>query len=379
MDTDNFLPKLTQNFLEILEDDEYYDITIEIVKILIVANELGLQEVSNYLQSILIQNKENWSDENLNLIYQTSLESDTYLELQNVCTELISKDPAKFFVSPSIPKKALVSLIQNDNLKMSATKVWDYVLKWGLAQNPGLSLDPSSYSQDDFNSLKVSLQECIPLIKFLELTSKEFLENVYPYKSIIPEELFDKSVKYLMDESNRIVNFESSILTFNHAELISKWIDKLEITNEITATYDFKLLARLRGALSGQLFHGVCGDKFPTVSIIKVKGSDEILGGYNPITWVSGIIFFYGATKDSFIFSFKDKNDINNHILSRVKNEQRSIYNHFNCGPGFGYSDLIISPVYGNRCIMSDYDKPIRETNDSFEVEICELFLLTKK
>ncbi|CAG8470562.1 3701_t:CDS:2 [Funneliformis mosseae] len=138
-----------------------------------------------------------------------------------------------------------------------------------------------------------------------------------------------------MDESNRIVNFEST---------------------------------RLRGALSGQLFHGVCGDKFPTVSIIKVKGSDKILGGYNPITWVSGIIFFYGATKDSFIISFKDKNDINNHILSRVKNEQRSIYNHFNCGPGFGYSDLMISPVYGNKCsIMSDYDKPIRETNDSFE------------
>jgi hypothetical protein len=30
MDDDKFLPKLSQNLLEILEDDEYYDITIEV-------------------------------------------------------------------------------------------------------------------------------------------------------------------------------------------------------------------------------------------------------------------------------------------------------------------------------------------------------------
>jgi hypothetical protein len=30
MDSNKFLPKLSQNLLEILEDDEYYDITIEV-------------------------------------------------------------------------------------------------------------------------------------------------------------------------------------------------------------------------------------------------------------------------------------------------------------------------------------------------------------
>ena len=32
MADNNFLPKLSQNLLEILEDDEYYDITIEVGK-----------------------------------------------------------------------------------------------------------------------------------------------------------------------------------------------------------------------------------------------------------------------------------------------------------------------------------------------------------
>ncbi|CAG8608869.1 2379_t:CDS:2 [Funneliformis caledonium] len=120
---------------------------------------------------------------------------------------------------------------------------------------------------------------------------------------------------------------DSCIITYKHEELITKWIEKLEITDQISASYEFKLLARER---------------------------------------------------DSFIFSFKDKNDVNNHILSRVKNEQRATYNCSSCGPAFGYSDLIISPFYGNKCIMSDYEKPIRETGDKFRVEICEIFLIAK-
>ncbi|CAB4420559.1 unnamed protein product [Rhizophagus irregularis] len=87
MDDNTFLPKLSQNLLEILEDNEYYDTTIEvefyqpiiilryiyggrlslkeydisdIIKILVAANELNLQELITHLQSFLIINKENW-------------------------------------------------------------------------------------------------------------------------------------------------------------------------------------------------------------------------------------------------------------------------------------------------------------------------------
>src|SRR5271154_3328962 len=103
-----------------------------------------------------------------------------------------SKEPEKIFKSLdfiSIPEKSLVSLIQSDNIQMSEVQLWEYVLKWGLAQNPELSSDPSSYSKDDFNALKNTLQQCIPFIRFKNFTSKEFFNKVYPYKKIIPKEV----------------------------------------------------------------------------------------------------------------------------------------------------------------------------------------------
>src|SRR5215470_14336014 len=94
---------------------------------------------------------------NFNLIYQTSFENDSFLELQKYCTDLMSKDPDKIFNSQnfsSISEKILVSLIQNENLQMSEIQVWEHVLEWGHAQNPELSSDPTSLSKNDFNIIK---------------------------------------------------------------------------------------------------------------------------------------------------------------------------------------------------------------------------------
>ncbi|RIA79027.1 BTB/POZ protein [Glomus cerebriforme] len=279
MDDNKLLPKLSQNLLEILDDDEYYDITIEvgndpyvkifrahmvilnyrspylrrilstnrkkndgilthiklpnilpkifqimlryiygaklslieydtldIIKILVAANELGLQDLIIHLQSFLIENKKNWIKQNFNLIYQTSFENDSLLSLQNFCTEFISNEPEKFFKSIDfilISEKSLISLIQHNNFQMSDIQVWEHVLKWGIAQNPELSSDPSNYSKDDFNILKNTLQRCIPFIKFFNLTFKEFLNSVYPYKKILHRDLRDNLFKYFLDYDNK--------------------------------------------------------------------------------------------------------------------------------------------------------------------------------
>ncbi|GES83729.1 carbohydrate-binding module family 13 protein [Rhizophagus clarus] len=339
---DKLLLQLSQNLLEILDDDEYYDVTIEvahiklsnilpetfqiilryiyggkislvehdtldIIKILIAASELSLQELVSYLQSFLIENKMNWMKQNFNLVYQTSFKNNSFLELQKFCTELISKQPEKIFNSPdftSISEKVLISLIQLDNLQMNDVQIWDHVLKWGIAQNPELSSDPSSYSNDDFIALKNTLQQFIPFIKFTEFTSKEFLNKVYPYKKIIPEELHENLIKCFLDndykpskkseqtlkETKKISsrNIDSKIITIQHAELISKWIDRLEITDVLKNLYEFKLIFRgSRAGLTPKKFHEICDNKSHTISIIKVKDSNEILGGYNPIIWES--------------------------------------------------------------------------------------------
>ncbi|GBC27222.2 BTB/POZ protein [Rhizophagus irregularis DAOM 181602=DAOM 197198] len=223
MGDNKLLPRLSENLLEMLDDDEYYDITIEvdknngalahiklpnilpeifqiilkyiyggrislkkydvsdIIKVLVAANELHLRELIPYLESFLIENKKNWLEQNFDL------------------------EPNKIFGSPnfsSIPKRLLITLIQNDNLQMSEIQVWDHVIEWGLAQNPELSSDPADFSKEEFNVLKNTLQHFIPLIRFHDLTSKEFSKKVIPYKKILPKELRSDLLKYFLDNND---------------------------------------------------------------------------------------------------------------------------------------------------------------------------------
>ncbi|EXX63401.1 hypothetical protein RirG_152700 [Rhizophagus irregularis DAOM 197198w] len=332
-----------------------------------------------------------------------AFENDSFLDLQKFCTELIAKHPEKIFSSSnftSIPEKALISLIQHDNHQMGEVQVWEHVLKWGIAKNPGLSSDPSSYSNDDFNVLKNDLQHFIPLIKFTEFTSREFLNEVYPYKKIIPDEMCENLVKYFLDHDYvprkksepQIIKelntkgIDSNIITIQHAELISKWIDGLEITDESKSLYEFKLIFRgSRDGFTARQFHKICDNLSRTVTIIKVKDTNEILGGYNPIEWKNSnnSINCHGTTKDSFIFSFINKENIENHIISRVKNEKYAICNWFNYGPSFGNEDLTLYEGFQSevsfknkksRCCKSSYDKQIRKTEEEFSVDEYEVF-----
>ena len=95
----------------------------------------------------------------------------------------------------------MVALIQNDNLQVNEVQIWEYVLKWGLAQNPGLPFDPEKFSKDDFNSLKKTIQQFIPFIRFYNLSSKEFMEKILPYRKMLPKELYEDLLKTFLSLS----------------------------------------------------------------------------------------------------------------------------------------------------------------------------------
>src|SRR5581483_303637 len=158
------------------------------------------------------------------------------------------------------------------------------------------------------------------------LTSREFTDKVLPYEEILPRELYkdllktfllldadskpsDKSnprtphIPHSTEENTNLKNIDSKIITYQHAELISKWIYRLEVTDQVQSSYEFKLLFRgSRDGFTTGKFHKFCDGKSRTVTVVKVKGSNEILGGYNPLAWDSS--GDYSTTKDSFIFSF---------------------------------------------------------------------------
>ncbi|GES83702.1 carbohydrate-binding module family 13 protein [Rhizophagus clarus] len=387
----NFLPEVFHIILKYIYGGklsfEEYDI-LDFIKILTTANELGLQELIPFIETFLTESKKDSIEQNFDLIYQISFENNSFLELQKYCNDIISRQPSKIFNSrlSSIPEKLLVTIIQNDKLKMNEVQVWEHVIKWGLAQNPELSSDPRNYSKEDFNVLKNTLQQCIPFIRFHNLTSKEFSDNIIPYKKILPKELYknllndflgsnyiptEKSKPRVIEEIDETSSkkIDSMYITFQHAELISKWIDRLEITDKIKNHYEFKLLYRNEPGVS-ESFHKFCDNQPGTVTIIKLKDSNEILGGYNPIEWKR--YCGYRATKDSFIFSFKNSDSTENHILSRVKDETKAIYNG-NFSPSFGFKDLRISncPTLSIQCEQSSYEKSIMSATpiiEAFEV-----------
>ncbi|GBC06988.1 hypothetical protein RclHR1_07190004 [Rhizophagus clarus] len=365
-----------------------YDAPV-IIKTLVAPSKLCLKELTPYLESFLIENEGNWMEQNFDSIHQTSFEDDSFLHLQKYCTNLISKEPKKVFNSPkfsSISEKLLISLVKNENTQMSVTQIWEHVVKWGLAQNPELPTNTKEITKDQFKILKNTLQQIIPLIRFHQFTSEEFWKKVKPYKKVFPKDLYEELLGSFMEgrsnttktsepsivkEINEI-NIDSKIITIQQAKLISKWIDK---SDKSTTLYQFKLLYRgshevLVGFDAFKDFHEKCDNKSRTVTVIKAKDSNEIFGGYNPIEWKSEGC---GITKDSFIFSFK--NDDN--ILSRVVDEKFAIYNSYYVGPSFGNSDLYLYNSIGGLGFSykkTSYEKQIRETDELCFVEELEVF-----
>jgi len=133
------------------------------------ADQLHLQELVNYLQKYLIENKVEWMEQHFGLVYQTSFQSDYLLELQEFCIDCMTKSSQKMFKEldfTSLTEKSLISLIKRDDLQMKEIEVWEHVLKWGLAQNPTLLPDPTIWSDNDFKTMENTLQHCLLLIKF---------------------------------------------------------------------------------------------------------------------------------------------------------------------------------------------------------------------
>src|SRR5207248_1582420 len=138
------------------------------------------------------------------------------------------------------------------------------------------------------------------------------IKRIFEKGSTLSEDLKSQFYKdlmnyYLDDDNAEIIStiqpargssFDSKLITNKIAAYIASWIDKMEIEHPIyiftpyshlNDPYEFKLLL-LRGCCDGfdsKTFHELCDNKPGTVSIIKVKGTSEILGGYNPLEWQS--------------------------------------------------------------------------------------------
>ncbi|RHZ48303.1 hypothetical protein Glove_553g34 [Diversispora epigaea] len=416
---------------------------------------------------------------NLKNCFQTDFKA-----LQNFCDDIIAKHPNLIFESNdfnTLPEAALVSIIQRDDLQLEESKIWDYVIQWGTAQSKTLTSNFNDWIEKDFQILRNTLQQCLPHIRYFQISNENIIEKLVPFQQIFDKKLWVDILKYSMTPDkpitstilpprkivtnqlpNRGYTFQitSLIITNEHAAEIASWIDKKEVTYDVNNNpYEFNLILRgsrdgfgrdvfwnlykpitstilpprkivtnqlpnrgytfqitsliitnehaaeiaswidkkevtydvnnnpyefnliLRGSRDGfgrDVFWNLCNQKTNVVVVVKVKDTDEILGGYNPIGWNSDLNG-YCETNDSFIFSLKNRN-IENHILSRVKLASSAIYNYSDYyGPNFGGTDF---RLYGNTFNIygiDSFEKLIRKTTGDFSINDYEVFHIKKR
>ncbi|GET02107.1 hypothetical protein GLOIN_2v1868410 [Rhizophagus clarus] len=354
-----FFSKLSQNYIELLKDDEYYDVTIEVVHI-------KLPNISPEIFQIILEYIYGGI---LSLNGQDTL---NFLKILAAADKLCLQELVNYL------QKYLIENNSEDDLQMKEIEIWEHVLKWGLAQNPTLIPDPATWTDDDFKKMKVTLQNCLPLVRFFCLSSKEFSYKVRPYQKLLKNQFYEDLLNFYLDpdsvstyntlrprniisRSSPLENtdqiIDSRIVDANIASTILSWTNK--VTNNKFAhidEYKFELL--LRGSRDGftpKKFHELCDGKHNTVTFIKIKKTKEIIGGYNPLKWESSSSF--GETEESFIFSFKNKN-INDAIISK-ENE---------CA---NYDNIWCEGTY--------YENKIRETTDEFSIDDYEVFQIKKR
>ena len=89
----------------------------------------------------MIDNQTKWIQENyvevLNAVYRLV----NCKQLKDYCLDSICEDPKSLFNSPNflkLGKSILLELIKRDYLRMDEIKLWNYLIKWGIAQTTEL-------------------------------------------------------------------------------------------------------------------------------------------------------------------------------------------------------------------------------------------------
>ncbi|CAG8619841.1 712_t:CDS:2, partial [Paraglomus occultum] len=378
--------------------------------VLLAADELILPEVQDHAEEHLIANESLWLRTNFSYVHKAAFRHQGFRKLQEYYLNMICKKPSMLFESEdfcSTDSDILVMLSMRDDLDMEEIELWDYLVKWGMAQCSSLAPDPADWSEEDFTTFESTMHGCIEHVRFFNIRSQDFYLKVMPLKKIVPIDLYKDLERYhykvttrprSLTKSPRQKTIRSNIVEQKYIKEITSWIngrDPGQTSEEPpTVQYDFRLLVRgSRDGFSSTTFHDRCDDQGATLLIVKVQGSGQVIGGYNPVSWGSDNTWSY--TKDSFIFSFIF-GETGSSVLSRVrvKQAEHAVYNSDIFGPCFGRGDLCMgknfSEISGSYAKTNDYERKIlwsipgivnnnTDSNTRFSVEDYEVFQVVKK
>ncbi|RHZ84127.1 hypothetical protein Glove_85g114 [Diversispora epigaea] len=362
----------------------------DILGLLVASDELILEELFKHVRNYLIKKETAWLNQNLVKVLHIVSKLANCKQLQDYCYESIFTDPESFFISEDfsiLDKDIFLGLIEHEDLRIEEIDLWDHLIKWGVSQTLTIKQnDVKKFTNVNFKDLEKTLNPFISHIRFYEISSKDFLNKVLPYKKILPSPLYDDLISFLIAKtepqhkrlpSRLSINLpESKIIRRRHATIIFDWIYYMN-TGSRNFHHKFQLL--YRGSRDGydiNTFYSKVNEKGQAVVVIKIKNSEKIIGGFNASGW-------YHFPRHSYEiegYRYSDNNQ-NHFIFSFGENYEKKI-SKFVSGTGlyydhnfmleFGDGDLIFDGRNGS-CYQSSYDQPILDYNN-FVAEEMEVF-----
>ncbi|CAG8491258.1 6424_t:CDS:2 [Ambispora gerdemannii] len=337
--------KLILKYLFTSEIDLNEESGDDVLNLLVAADELEIHELIHHAQDNLISKKFTWIQQNLVKIMHTVSLHELFERLSEHSNKIINEEPHLILKASdflSLKESVLVSLLKRDELAMDEIEIWNSMIKWGTGNTLNLGNQPvSKWTPQNFAALEKTLHQCIPLIRYSDISSNDYFKKVMPYRKIIPKDMKTEILGYHFTNSNpqpikilppRSGSINSKIIKFKHTNLISSWIDNIAIGNinyseSVTekviesfeetnietveehihadytlykgdksneshkSLYEFKLLYRgSRNDFEAKKFRELCGSQTGTVVVVRTNKSGKIIGGYNPGDWGGNVI-----------------------------------------------------------------------------------------
>ncbi|GES81771.1 hypothetical protein GLOIN_2v1878292 [Rhizophagus clarus] len=161
----------------------------DIFELLVASDELNLKKLFNPIQNYLIENRETFIQENIDLILHT----------------------------------------------IDEINVWDCLIDWGIKQTPGLDSDRTKWDNEDCEALKKNFGTIFFSYSICGFSYTDYFNEIQPYKAIIPNNIYEGIEEFhikgtllrtiTLPPRNRI---ETNIIKPKFISKIVNWIDRKE-------------------------------------------------------------------------------------------------------------------------------------------------------
>lgn len=188
---------------------------------LIISEFINLTKLIDVLQKYLVEKRKKELDSCFSLVHKTCSNCQSFKELQTYCDKTAQLYPTTIFKADdftTLNNDLLVFILENKKNKLYEIEKWDYIIKWGIAQNPSRlpritnSSSPSIHDTNlwtkaNFRDLSVILKPIIGLVDLKKISSKDFCNKVKPFKKILEKSYYNEILTYHLGGSDSYLSF----------------------------------------------------------------------------------------------------------------------------------------------------------------------------